>query len=203
MFTQDEVQNLAGATAYDQAGQKVGQVATVYQDQATGEPEWLTVNTGLFGMKETFVPLALARVRDESGTKRGGYAASGTESSVRLRPGYQQLHRGALHVALAAELPRECLISRGESAASGSPGSDVPADYITMTPDGTFRSGVPFALYVRSLGWPDRRPGTVPRPPPARPGTLRHEADSLSVSDLAAGDTDPSGRPAKGTLPDP
>ena len=63
MFTQEEVQNLTGATAYDQAGQKVGQVATIYQDQTTGEPEWLTVKTGLFGMKETFVPLALARVR--------------------------------------------------------------------------------------------------------------------------------------------
>ena len=65
MFNQDEVQNLTGATAYDQAGQKIGHVATVYQDQATGEPEWLTVKTGLFGMKETFVPLALARVRGE------------------------------------------------------------------------------------------------------------------------------------------
>src|SRR5690348_1159816 len=63
MFTQEEIQNLTGATAYDQAGKKVGQVATVYQDQATGEPEWLTVKTGLFGMKETFVPLALAQVR--------------------------------------------------------------------------------------------------------------------------------------------
>ena len=64
-ITQEEVRNLTGATAYDQAGQKVGQVATVYQDQATGEPEWLTVKTGLFGMKETFVPLALARVRGD------------------------------------------------------------------------------------------------------------------------------------------
>jgi uncharacterized protein (TIGR02271 family) len=63
MFTQEEVQNLTGATAYDQAGQKIGRVADVYQDRASGEPEWLTVKTGLFGMKETFVPLALARVR--------------------------------------------------------------------------------------------------------------------------------------------
>ncbi len=65
MFTQEEAQNLTGATAYDQAGQKIGQVATVYRDEATGAPEWLTVKTGLFGMKETFVPLALARVRGE------------------------------------------------------------------------------------------------------------------------------------------
>ncbi len=34
---------------------------TVYRDQATGEPEWLTVMTGLFGLKETFVPLPRAR----------------------------------------------------------------------------------------------------------------------------------------------
>jgi len=65
MFTQEEAQNLTGATAYDQAGQKIGQVATVYRDEATGAPEWLTVKTGLFGMKETFVPLTLARLRGE------------------------------------------------------------------------------------------------------------------------------------------
>ena len=66
MFTHEEARKLTGATAYDQAGQKIGQVATIYQDKATGEPEWLTVRTGLFGMKETFVPLALGRVRSES-----------------------------------------------------------------------------------------------------------------------------------------
>ncbi len=66
MFTQEDIRNLTGATAFDQAGQKIGKVATVYQDQATGEPEWVTVKTGLFGMKETFVPLALARVRSQS-----------------------------------------------------------------------------------------------------------------------------------------
>lgn len=61
MFTPEEAQNLTGATACGQAGQKLGQVATVYRDQATGEPEWLTVMTGLFGLKETFVPLPRAR----------------------------------------------------------------------------------------------------------------------------------------------
>jgi uncharacterized protein (TIGR02271 family) len=63
MFTQHELRNVAGATVYDQQGKKIGQVATIYQDQATGQPEWMTVKTGLFGMKETFVPLALARIR--------------------------------------------------------------------------------------------------------------------------------------------
>ena len=41
MFTQEEAHNLTGATAYDQAGQTIGQVATVYRDEAAGGLEWL------------------------------------------------------------------------------------------------------------------------------------------------------------------
>ena len=62
MFTPEEAQNLTGSIAYDQAGQ----AATVYQDEATGEPEWLTVMTGPFGMKETLVPAPRARARTGS-----------------------------------------------------------------------------------------------------------------------------------------
>jgi uncharacterized protein (TIGR02271 family) len=63
VITMQEARNLIGATAYDQGGQKVGDVATLYLDQATGEPEWVTIKTGLFGRKETFVPVALAHQR--------------------------------------------------------------------------------------------------------------------------------------------
>jgi uncharacterized protein (TIGR02271 family) len=65
MFSTQEARALIGATAYDQGGQKVGTLSTLYLDKATGEPEWLTVKTGMFEMKETFVPLALARPRRE------------------------------------------------------------------------------------------------------------------------------------------
>lgn len=44
-------------TVIDSEGNKVGDVGQVYLDDATGRPEWVTVRTGLFGMKETFVPL--------------------------------------------------------------------------------------------------------------------------------------------------
>lgn len=46
-----------GATVVDQNGEKVGDVGQVYLDDQTGRPSWVTVKTGLFGMKETFVPL--------------------------------------------------------------------------------------------------------------------------------------------------
>ncbi|MBQ0986938.1 PRC and DUF2382 domain-containing protein [Streptomyces sp. F63] len=55
-------QELAGRPLYDKDGQKVGSVQQVYLDDASGEPEWITVRTGMFGTKETFVPLGGAQV---------------------------------------------------------------------------------------------------------------------------------------------
>ncbi|WP_431032468.1 PRC and DUF2382 domain-containing protein [Streptomyces sp. P6-2-1] len=64
-MTSDEgflsVDQLVGLTAYDRDGAKVGSVEQVYRDDRTGRPEWVTVKTGLFGMKESFVPLEGAR----------------------------------------------------------------------------------------------------------------------------------------------
>ncbi|MFI8160624.1 PRC and DUF2382 domain-containing protein [Streptomyces microflavus] len=52
---------LDGLTVYDNEGEKVGSVGRVYVDDDTGKPDWVTVKTGMFGMKESFVPLAGAR----------------------------------------------------------------------------------------------------------------------------------------------
>ncbi|BDM72030.1 hypothetical protein HEK616_55170 [Streptomyces nigrescens] len=57
----DTPQKLTGLHVVDANGAKVGTVQQVYRDDATNEPEWITVRTGLFGMKETFIPLAGAR----------------------------------------------------------------------------------------------------------------------------------------------
>jgi uncharacterized protein (TIGR02271 family) len=47
-----------GRNAVDQQGNKIGSIGQVYLDDNTGQPDWITVNTGLFGMKENFAPLA-------------------------------------------------------------------------------------------------------------------------------------------------
>jgi uncharacterized protein (TIGR02271 family) len=44
----------------DADGDKIGTIEAIYVDDQTGEPEWALVNTGLFGTKSTFVPLAQA-----------------------------------------------------------------------------------------------------------------------------------------------
>ncbi|HEY8372100.1 MAG TPA: PRC-barrel domain-containing protein, partial [Pseudonocardiaceae bacterium] len=56
MITQDMVPLLFGDEVYDANGEKIGKVGQVYLDDETGQPAWVTVRTGLFGMKESFVP---------------------------------------------------------------------------------------------------------------------------------------------------
>jgi hypothetical protein len=57
MVKRDQLTQVLGSTVYDTSGEKVGNVAQVYLDDVTGEPEWATVNTGLFGTSESFVPV--------------------------------------------------------------------------------------------------------------------------------------------------
>ena len=46
-----------GENAVDGQGNKIGSIGQVYVDDETGVPDWITVNTGLFGTKESFAPL--------------------------------------------------------------------------------------------------------------------------------------------------
>jgi uncharacterized protein (TIGR02271 family) len=51
-----------GRRAVDPQGSKIGSVGQVYLDDETGQPDWVTVNTGLFGTRENFVPLRGSRI---------------------------------------------------------------------------------------------------------------------------------------------
>jgi uncharacterized protein (TIGR02271 family) len=64
MITQEHVRDLMGATLVDSSGTKVGKVGQIFLDDQTGQPEWATVNTGMFGSSESFVPLAEAQPAD-------------------------------------------------------------------------------------------------------------------------------------------
>ena len=57
MVTTDGVQQLIGADVVDPAGDRIGEVKDVYLDEVTGEPSWVTVTTGWFGLRVSFVPL--------------------------------------------------------------------------------------------------------------------------------------------------
>jgi uncharacterized protein (TIGR02271 family) len=49
-----------GRTLLDRDSSRIGTIDAIYLDDQTGQPEWALVNTGLFGTKSSFVPLAQA-----------------------------------------------------------------------------------------------------------------------------------------------
>ena len=62
MISTDQLQQVIGSDAIGADGGKIGTIGQVYLDNATGQPEWATVKTGLFGSSESFVPLSQAEV---------------------------------------------------------------------------------------------------------------------------------------------
>jgi uncharacterized protein (TIGR02271 family) len=57
--------DVQGRTLIDRDGDKLGKVDEVYSEGDSGRPEWALVQSGLFGTKKTFVPLAGAEADGE------------------------------------------------------------------------------------------------------------------------------------------
>jgi uncharacterized protein (TIGR02271 family) len=64
MLDQNRLNGVMGSTVYDSDGNRIGKVGEVYTDDQTGQPSWASVNIGLFGSNESFVP-----IRDASFTE--------------------------------------------------------------------------------------------------------------------------------------
>jgi len=96
MLSNDDAKNLAGTTVMDSDGDKIGKVGQVYLDDETQSPAWITVHTGLFGTKETFVPVregnlsgdsltvpySKAQVKDAPGVEADGHLSPEEESEL-------------------------------------------------------------------------------------------------------------------------
>ena len=65
MIGTEAISRVIGKDVYDQSGDKIGSASEVYLDDESGQPEWVTVRTGLFGTKESFVPLQGADLTDD------------------------------------------------------------------------------------------------------------------------------------------
>src|SRR4051812_4266963 len=65
MITQNDLQQISGADVYATDGDKIGSASQVYLDNQSGNPEWVSVKTGLFGTKESFVPLQDAKLNGD------------------------------------------------------------------------------------------------------------------------------------------
>jgi hypothetical protein len=65
VITREQVPSVLDHQVYDQEGKKIGQAGHVFLDDATGEPEWASVRTGMFGNHESFVPIHDARLTED------------------------------------------------------------------------------------------------------------------------------------------
>ena len=77
-------EELFNSDVVDVDGKKIGSIGQVYLDDQTGQPSWVTVKTGWFGLKETFVPLEQAVVAD--GTITVPYSEEKVKDAPRVDP---------------------------------------------------------------------------------------------------------------------
>ncbi|MFE7647854.1 DUF2382 domain-containing protein [Streptomyces phaeoluteigriseus] len=65
MITQEQIPTVLDHPVYDTDGNKIGDARHVFLDDATGQPEWVSVKTGLFGTSESFVPIRDASIVED------------------------------------------------------------------------------------------------------------------------------------------
>lgn len=66
MMAPEQLQAMIGKNAVDSSGDKIGRIGQIYLDDSTGDPQWVTVSTGMFGAKESFAPLYGSRTEGDN-----------------------------------------------------------------------------------------------------------------------------------------
>lgn len=123
----NDVTDMQGQPLYASDGVKIGEIADIYVDSDTREPEWALVHTGLFGARESFVPLAEA-------TRSGdGIRVPYTKDEVRDAPTAEP--DGELSPDEEARLYAHYGLSYSEAASSsGLPAAPGPSAPLAAAP---------------------------------------------------------------------
>jgi sporulation protein YlmC with PRC-barrel domain len=126
-----------GRTVVDRAGETVGTLKDIYLDESE-QPHWGSVRTGLFGVRESLVPLEEARAKQD--VLRLPFERADIIDAPNLDPDVQlsadeeeQLY---LHYGLGSRVPDEDTepgaVAADADAAASSPG-DTPDDAMTRS----------------------------------------------------------------------
>lgn len=121
MIGQREALRLFGCEVFDPAGQRIGIVGELFLDEETEQPAWVTVQTGLFGTNESFVPLEGAAFDGDTLT------VSVDKETVRQAPRVV-LHQGDLLLEHEHALYRYYGVAYGLAPADYS--AEPPAEYV-------------------------------------------------------------------------
>ena len=152
----DTVRSWQGATLVDRDGGKLGTIQAIYVDDQTGQPEWALVNTGLFGTRSSFVPIAQA-------------TASGDQVQV---PFEKQLVKDAPNMDPEGHLSEqeEQELWRHYGLSYSPPGPPVGGPPPGPPPGGPPPPPPPGPPPPGGPGTPPPPPGPQPPPPPGAPG---------------------------------
>ncbi|MGY1780631.1 DUF2382 domain-containing protein [Geodermatophilus sp. SYSU D01036] len=119
MIGTESIDRVTGRDVYDPSGERIGAASEVYLDNDTDQPEWLTVRTGLFGTRESFVPIRDAALTGD------GIRVSVSKSTVKDAPRIDA--KGYLSRQEELDLYRYYGMDLGE-AAGPAPTSGVAGD---------------------------------------------------------------------------
>jgi uncharacterized protein (TIGR02271 family) len=117
MSTVEERIAWRGHDLIDANGDKVGRIEDIYVDTQTNQPEWAVVKTGLFGNKQSFVPLHEASPEDEA--IRVPFEKDRVKDAPRIDPD------GTLSREEEAELYQHYGVEYGSSGAGAGAGEGV------------------------------------------------------------------------------
>jgi uncharacterized protein (TIGR02271 family) len=125
MIGTDTLDRVIGADVYDADGDKIGTASEVFLDDSSGNPEWVTVKTGMFGTKETFVPIRDADLTND------GLRVPVSKAAVKDAPKIDT--DGHLSPQEEEELYRHYGLGAGNS---GTVGTDTTTGYADTTTTG-------------------------------------------------------------------
>jgi PRC-barrel domain protein len=151
----ETVRDWPGRVLVDREGSRVGPIQEIYLDARTDQPEWALVNTGLFGMKSSFVPIVSAQPDGEE--VRVPYDKAQIKDAPNVEPD------GELSEHEESELYRHY-------------GFDYDEDQGELNPPAPEASGV-----IADATWP----GTTDTPAESPPGTGVPDATSTPAEAAA------------------
>jgi uncharacterized protein (TIGR02271 family) len=141
VITQQMVSQLRKADVLDPEGDKIGTVGEVWLEEGSHEPVWVSVRTGMFGMKESFVPLQGAeagsdalhvavrkdQVKDAPRVDADGRLSSEEERALYAHYGFgPQGDRGQMDRTGRTTQPRGDSRTDSRAGAAGRPNTSKP-----------------------------------------------------------------------------
>ncbi|MEJ5868607.1 PRC and DUF2382 domain-containing protein [Pseudokineococcus sp. 5B2Z-1] len=187
-ITEDQLSALYDATVVSEADGKIGRVGTVYLDDDTQQPSWVTVKTGMFGSSESFVPLDAAELSGDE--VRVSYSKDQVKDAPRMDTDSE------LSPAEEDELYRYYGLSRGGDAAVGRTGGDEATSTVGTGAPGAAGTGAAMGTGT------DADAATTGTTGSGAPGHATGRGDELGRETGAGAATGATGRDTSGPTTD-